>query len=66
MVLTLFGVCDPKGLGMYVLVYMSYHATAGEGYYKLCTFKRWSPVRNVNRLNCILVRLSQWLLPKFV
>ncbi len=40
-----------------------YHATAGIGYYKLCTFKRWSPVRNFNRLNCISVSVIPVVAP---
>ncbi len=41
------------------------HATAGIGYYKLCTFKRWSPGRNFNRLSYILVSALPVAAPYF-
>ncbi len=49
MVLTLFGVGDPKGPGITVLVY----ATAGAGNRKVCIFKGGRQLRGFNRLNCI-------------
>ncbi len=35
----MFGVCDPKGLGIRVQVHVYSSRSAGIGYYKMCTLK---------------------------